>query len=256
MPYAVDLSNHQSRISPQQVAALLATGVTKAIVGLQYPGRPYPPGVAHQQLQTLIDGGMPHIEVYFESTPCERAWGNVAQFKDHIERAWVAAETGSAFEDNTSLDAALAFADALGLPKQAGIYSAAWWWGTNIGADWYKGRPLWVAHYDSTANLTFSQFGGWQTCEMKQYSEHGEIPGLGFEVDLNYYEDAPPVAVPPPIKPPEAQPAISPAFTEQDVVALEVLIKSPLAAKGGVAIIPQERQANPPRRVYRIELPN
>lgn len=254
MTLAIDLSNHQGAIAAAVVAALRAAGVEKVIVGLQYPGEPYPVGVAHQQLQTLIDGGMPHLEVYFESTPCDRAWGNVAQFAGRIERAWVACETGSAFEDNATIDAALAFADALNLPKQAGIYSAAWWWNVKMAGSWYSGRPLWVANYDEAQNIAFAPFGGWTSCDMKQFSEHFEIPGVGFEVDASYYQDEPAAAPPAPAQE-DPHVAISPPMSKDDGIAVFVKAVYPQVAEPGVAIIPQETQESPPRRVYRVELP-
>lgn len=192
MPIAIDISNYTGAISLDRVERWKALGAKRVVVGLQFPlSLSYPPGIADRQLEALVVAGGLDIEVYFESTPIAVAWPLVARFAPYIKRAWLACETGSGYETGEDIRRGLATLEALALPRQAGIYTGAWWWVPNIGTEPFKDRPLWVANYDRKQDLRFSPFSGWTTAAMKQYTGDAisEDPGWGPAVDLNWYEE-------------------------------------------------------------------
>jgi lysozyme len=65
------------------------------------------------------------------------------------------------------------------------IYTARWFWDNNVleMVDW-SDYDLWVAHYgvDSPALPA-----GWDRWRLWQYSDHGQVPGIGPATDLNWF---------------------------------------------------------------------
>ena len=65
------------------------------------------------------------------------------------------------------------------------IYTARWFWDRNVleEADW-TAYDLWVAHYGVDDPSLPS---GWEEWAFWQYSDHGEVPGIGPATDLNWF---------------------------------------------------------------------
>lgn len=168
MALAIDVSNYNQDVG-RVVDDMRQLSPAKVIVGLQYPGPAYPPGNAHLMIPALLNAGF-RVEVYAQSQSIVHTWPMVAQWRDYIERVWVAAEEDHV--DALWLDRELDFADSLELPEQAGIYTGSWWWRSRaIDLLGFAGRPLWAAQYDDVADYrAFVPFGGWTKCEMKQYN--------------------------------------------------------------------------------------
>lgn len=179
MTNCLDISNYTGNITAQNVADWKANGVDTVIVGLLYPSYPYPIGVAHQQLATLISGGM-RVECYAESQSITYSWQFVQQFKPFIERIWVAAEEDHI--DAVWLDQELAFADSLNLLQPAGIYTGHWWWWDKPFAEKYADRPLFLADYDGylTPLHPWTDVTVWQHAGTSTFAN---VPN----VDLNIY---------------------------------------------------------------------
>jgi len=65
------------------------------------------------------------------------------------------------------------------------IYTARWFWDRNLLSepDWAQ-YDLWVAHYGvDTPSLPC----GWDEWTIWQYSDHGQVPGIGAATDLNWF---------------------------------------------------------------------
>ncbi len=171
----VDVSNYQPIPSPADCDALKAFGVTGAIIGLQQPAH------GDEQADAFRANGITVEDCYLENT------ANPA-IPAGMKRGWVAVETGSGFNDEAAIDAQLAYLAAQGLA--GGLYTSrsmiAQFGLTEAVAGKYANVQLWLADYDH--DDTTLPAGAW----MKQYAG-GEIPvpGLGYQIDLNYREDAP-----------------------------------------------------------------
>jgi lysozyme len=89
------------------------------------------------------------------------------------------------------------------------IYTTASWWDECTGGDSSFGNsPLWVAAYEVSAPPIPS---GWSSPTLWQYTEHGRVPGVPGEVDVNSFYGSqrdldvfagrprPPAAAPPPV---------------------------------------------------------
>jgi lysozyme len=65
------------------------------------------------------------------------------------------------------------------------IYTARWFWDRNVldGSDW-TAYDLWVANYGVNAP---SLPRGWDDWTFWQYSDHGQVPGIGAATDLNWF---------------------------------------------------------------------
>ena len=80
----------------------------------------------------------------------------------------------------------LADVDSLG-GKPAWLYSSPYEWGVLDLIGTFPSRDGWCASYDGVSNLNAPSFGQ-VVIKGKQYSDHGQVPGLGFEVDLSLIE--------------------------------------------------------------------
>lgn len=185
----VDVSNLQPALRDVWLEAMYAYGIRGVCVGLQYPGPAYPAGNAHLNLAALDRDGRFAVAAYLENTPLER----VVRFVD-VERLrrmpWiaVAVEQDGGFEDGASIDAALSSVDALGGPEGR-IYSSPSMQAT-LGLEGvsYPFRKGWCADYDGDPDTPAP---GFMDCRIvgKQFSMHGQIPGVPFEVDLSEIEE-------------------------------------------------------------------
>ena len=131
------------------------------------PPAPYPATQTVQQILACRDAGMV-VETYIY------LWNNWPEGVDRalallppgvVTRVWLDVEDVSAPLTAPGLAAALAKVEAAGY--SVGIYTARWYWPRELDL---SRRPLWVAQYDGAANLDFEKFGGWDRCEMKQYT--------------------------------------------------------------------------------------
>lgn len=178
----VDLDNFDGELTDDDCEKLKRAGVTGAIVGLQYPGPAYPPGVAHQQIPMLALHGIAIVACYSMSTPIQTAWPHVEHLRHLIPQIYVDVEENNV--DRAFLDNQLYFVDALKLPMRAGIYTAAWFWQNQEYVHWFGDRDLWAAQYDENYDIeTFQPVGDWQVCKVKQVTGTAHIGRL--DVDLN-----------------------------------------------------------------------
>ncbi len=188
MAVVFDFDNHDGALTAYDIVKCKAAGMQGAIVGLQYPGSPYPPGVAHQQLDALITAGVPIYGCYAESQFIGDVWHNVEQYRTKIPIIYVACEED--FVDRAYIDRSLDFADSLNLGARAGIYTGGWWWDSrpdNI-KHWFGDRKLWIAQYDGHPDPeVYSKVGDWDYCTIKQYSGTAKVGRLNL--DLNVTRD-------------------------------------------------------------------
>lgn len=182
---ALDVSNYTGNITVAQARSAAAQGVSRAIVGLQYPAPPYPRGQAQQQLVSWLAAGV-EVEVYFQSTPVAVSWTYVGDFASRIRRPWASVEPGG-YETVEAIRDALSEIDALGIGR-CGIYTSAWALSV-LGLDLseFADRDLWWAGYNGQQDLEMRPFGGFTKCVMHQYAGDTEFAGIK-PVDLNWYE--------------------------------------------------------------------
>lgn len=200
MPLAIDISNYSGPISAAQAGALVEAGVRRVIVGTQAPGAPYPPCALTQQIPALLDAGIEvHAYVYlWLADDCgeqvRAALDLVAPWRERLGWLWLDVEdtTATALTPAERLDAVRAAIEAAGT-MPVGIYTARWFWrGAMADTTACAALPLWVAEYDSRADLDFPSFGGWTGAAMKQYAADATVAGVPC-VDLDWYEAAVPV---------------------------------------------------------------
>jgi hypothetical protein len=198
---AVDISNYGGKASIQQngVALLPSTvqrwrdnGISRVIVGV------HEIQIARDQLQVSVDGGL-EPQVY-----CQMYWGREPLLSRDtilhaiegfpVRRIWLAFEDKSAPVGNPELVCRWirhcldVFSLPVICPDGPGVYTAPWWWVPWTGnTGLFNHYPLWVAQYDDIPDLSFSAFGGWQSCSMKQYTNTIDL--CGYSVDKNYYEE-------------------------------------------------------------------
>lgn len=180
----VDVSNLQPTLTPSALDALYAAGIRGVVVGCQYPGRR---GNAAENIDALDADGRFVVAAYAENTPVATVLQHVsAQRLSRMPFIAVACEEGGGFEDEPSVRAQLRVIESLDGPE-AWVYSSPYEWqvlGMTGDFSAYKG---WCADYDDDPSSPAPSFGG-VTVAGKQYSAHGQIPGLGFEVDLSEIE--------------------------------------------------------------------
>lgn len=172
----VDFSNYQPVPSDADCQALVAAGITFAVVGLQVPSH------ASAQVDALRAHGIAVEDCYIENTAFP--W-----LPAGMKRGWVAVETGGGFYTEQAIEDQLAYLRANGL--EAGLYTSAYMLEhlgltSVLGQKWWE-VPLWLADYDGVDTLPWD-------IAMKQYSGSGRIPGIGYDLDLNVRHD-PPAAI-------------------------------------------------------------
>lgn len=179
----VDLDNFDGDLTDDDCEKLKTAGIQGAIVGLQYPGAGYPPGVAHQQIPMLLHHGITLIACYAMSQHINYSWQFVSHLKHLIPQIFVDVEEQGI--DKDWIDSNLDFIDQqIHLPFRAGIYTGAWFWENQTYAHWFGDRDLWAAQYDENYDPdTFQPVGDWQRCKVKQVTGTAHIGRL--DVDLN-----------------------------------------------------------------------
>lgn len=103
-------------------------------------------------------------------------------------------EPGSEFATEADIDNALLWVRSQG--KIPVIYSSAWAWG-QLGLDSLtkygeQGIWLWDANYDGRCDgfELPRAFGGWTHCVIDQFTEHGQVAGVPYELDIDEFEPA------------------------------------------------------------------
>jgi len=201
MPLAIDVSNYSGPVDLDRARAIEAAGVRRVVVGTQYPGAPYPVGVAHRQLPALLDMGLEvHAYIYLwlahdTAAQVRDALARIAPWEGRLGGLWLDVEdtTAEALTPaerlqavHEAFEAACAVSPALPL----GIYTARWYWQQAMAdTEACAELPLWVAQYDGRPDLDFAPFGGWRAAAMKQYAADTTIAGIP-NVDLDWYEMA------------------------------------------------------------------
>jgi hypothetical protein len=179
----VDISNRTGELADADLVALKRAGIEAAIVGLQYPAPPYPPGCAQQQIPALAAASIPVLGCYAESQEIAAVWPNVAHLAWAIPQIFQACEED--FVDRAWIDRGLDFADALNLGQRAGIYTGGWWWRGKEFEHWYGDRDLWAAQYDAAFDLSFLPFGDWTACKYKQVVGNARIGHLVCDLSVS-----------------------------------------------------------------------
>jgi hypothetical protein len=185
MTFVFDFDNHDGELTTQDIKDCKQAGMQGAIVGLQYPGNPYPRGVAHQQIEALLEARVPLVACYAESQHISETWERVKQFRAHIPQVYQAAEEPHV--DRQWIDSSLDFIDALGLAvPRGGIYTGPWWW--NVQPDnvkhWFGDRDCWIAAYDGNPDPDIAPpMGDWTHYRIKQWNGHAQVGRL--LLDLN-----------------------------------------------------------------------
>lgn len=69
--------------------------------------------------------------------------------------------------------------------RQAGIYTAKWWWPDHMGDNTdFSFLPLWNSWYDNDPDEDGLPYGGWEHSAVEQYADTQYVGGQS--VDLNY----------------------------------------------------------------------
>lgn len=197
MPYAVDLSNLQRPVTPDDCATLrTGSGITLALFGCQYPGPPYPAGDAHLDFAAARQDGVILCAPYFEDTPVALAWPRIQQFAtmpNFVRMGVVAIEDNSGFTDRAMIETQFQALRDRGLQPIAytsyamlqkyDLLTAAYQWQQ-------QGVWFWLADYNGQVDLTVTVPAGVTPLPLwaHQYSDDGDA-GLGFPVDLSWYTD-------------------------------------------------------------------
>ncbi len=135
---------------------------------------------------------------YFEDTPVDVAWPNIARYRPFMAPfGAVAAEDGSGFTDVATIDSQFAALRAKGLTPilYTSPYMLAKYGLLDTVDRWLaEGVLFWLAGYDGNDDLNVS---GWmKPVFCKQYSGGSTVDGLGYAVDLDEANFNPaPVAV-------------------------------------------------------------
>lgn len=179
----VDTDNYDGELTDEDCENLKRAGVTGAIVGLQYPGPAYPPGVAHQQIPMLDAHGIKIVAVYAMSQHISETWPKVEHLRHLIPQVYIDCEENNI--DRAWIDSSLDFADAIKLPFRSGVYTGDWFWKNQEYAHWFGDRDLWAAQYDENYDInTFQPVGDWQRCKVKQVTGTAHIGRLNVDLDI------------------------------------------------------------------------
>lgn len=167
------------------------------IVQAVNPPPGYPPGVTHQQLDTLIAHGKMAIDAYVylwhgALGVTERNARLLDGYQPWLRNYWLdvedAGHAGSVRQNCDDVNTGMALLDMLSghAHDRCGIYTGAWYWQPFMG-DWtaYSDHPLWTADYDGVPDPTvFHRYGGWTECAVKQFKGTSVFEGVGG-VDIN-----------------------------------------------------------------------
>ena len=174
-------------MTPEQVEAWKAAGITKAIVGAGY----HDPAV--QQIRACADGGLA-VEVYrylFWGRPMheqvEFALSIIEDSRIQVGRLWLDAEDAVIWSVDDMLVKLIEAKRTADKYMPLGVYTRRDWWERHLAntAD-FGCLPLWYASYDGLPNFAgFQRFGGWHRPAMKQYEQNVILAGRN--VDLNAY---------------------------------------------------------------------
>lgn len=198
--HAVDVSNYSGPLTPAALAAWRDQhDVGLVIVQAVSPPPSYPPSQTRAQLEACAAAGIAtDVYVYLWTTSnVEADIGAELALLDGLEhlvgRVWLDCEDVTTAAPSMRLDAVrrgLAVTDAWcaahGVPR-TGIYSGRWWWEAYLGDPHeFTDRLLWVSQYDLVDDTTeFSEFGGFTSCAIKQYSGSATLAGVtGVDLDV------------------------------------------------------------------------
>lgn len=223
MKLGVDISNYQGVLSNAELQALNAAGRTVVVCGTD--GNPTSPLVYPQQVAAAVALGLEveaYIFLYF-SAPDDivaRTQSKLALIRQqgHVTRVWLDCEDDphglAPDEIKGHIAAARDAVQAAGF--ECGIYTGKWWWGPNTANDeGFWNLKLWAAQYDGIEDPNvFDTFGGWYDEQpvarghhgfafRKQWTAHGQVPGITIELDLDCEQDA---IAPAPVPAPEPVP--------------------------------------------------
>lgn len=165
-----DWSNYQPIPDEATCQALRDAGFTFAIVGLQNPDH------GRAQTDALRAGGITVEDCYLENTP-------FPPIPAGMKRGWVAVEDSSGFHNEAAANAQLDYLRSQGL--EAGIYTSVEMlrkYGlTDLLMGAWAGVPFWFANYSWWWSDKLPL-----RASMVQYSGSGVIPGIDYQLDLNY----------------------------------------------------------------------
>lgn len=179
--FVFDFDNFDGALSADDIRHAKQAGMQGAIVGLQYPSDGS--GIAHQQLEVLIQAGVPIVACYAESQFIGDVWGNVSRFAPQIPQIYQACE--EPFVDRAYIDRGLDFIDALNLGKRAGIYTGAWFWAGKEFEHWFGDRDLWIAQYDSSPDPdNYQPVGDWTRCTIKQWNGNARVGRMNLDINV------------------------------------------------------------------------
>lgn len=172
-------------------------GIGLVIVQAINPPAPYPPTQTRQQLGACRDAGIPtDLYVYLFPGDSPSAIVSRAALADgfQIRRVWLDCEEPGISAQQ--IGSALAVLDAYpSQTREAGVYTAQWFWPAYVGTDAFRARPLWTAQYDGVPDPNrVKLYGGWQAAAIKQYVGTSTLAGVG-NVDLDILSDAEAAAV-------------------------------------------------------------
>lgn len=205
----LDLSGYD--LSTIDAACMKASGVSGVILGV-FSGSNSPHGMADAG-EALQKAGIPILGwyglVYFGSaygSTRDITWAAQLAKDFKTPRVWIDCEIDAyqvGFTDTTPCTPAsriLEIKDNISIVemagKEAGIYSAPWWWIPNTGN--YKGfsdRPLWFANYGPGGapqvplEILPQTFGGWTKATVHQYTSILNICGRGRDANYVFEED-------------------------------------------------------------------
>lgn len=193
---ALDISQFSGEVSTEQFALAKSKGVRKVVVALN--NLP----LAVRQANNAKAAGLEveaYIYYYFAQDVITRTNAALGAIKDlNIQRIWIDCEDTKHTLSPAALTSKIAAIRdrVLALGYSPGIYSANWWWSTNMaGVTTFKDLPLWDAYWDDNPDIDTPRYGGWAAAEMSQYQADTMFAGIWC--DLNSYTTT---ALPPRLK--------------------------------------------------------
>jgi len=188
----VDMSKWGGELSAGEAAAMWEMGIRNIKVGVGYPG----PGGAgewsRQQAQAFLAVNPAatvdaYVYLYFAGDAGQQT-GQAIRTLDGIpiRRWWLDAEdTDSPALSPSDRERFLVQCTAAMAGLPVGIYTARWWWPSNMAdSPRFGDLPLWNSWYDGDPDTDGLPYGGWAESAVEQYE--GTTDVAGQSVDLNY----------------------------------------------------------------------
>lgn len=136
------------------------------------------------------------VEAYLELPNGVALPGRIAALADTLlgmqaGRLWIAYEdTSEPLPTQAAVEDAIAAGNAVGLPRDCGIYTALWYWPARLSVNVSHVAPLWTANYTKSPppyDTAFDvNYGGWVRAAAVQYA--GDVQLMGYNVDLNVWD--------------------------------------------------------------------